>query len=136
MGSTSPTGLPIAACEILLRIKDEDGNIIPPGPLDDFGSGMSSFNYLKHFAVDFLKIDGMFAKDISVDSLNFSIIKAIHDVGHAIGLKTIVEGVEDLNLLPIFQSLGIEYAQGYGIQYPQPLEPLEFPQARPVSVAS
>lgn len=228
--STLVSGYPIAACEILLRLKDEEGNILPPGPfiaaaeryklmhqidrwvlkylfsyleqaseqnsnknleslhpiymvnisgetlrdedfvfflqsqierckfpssllcfeitetvavtnvhqasslirrirdlgchfaLDDFGSGMSSFTYLKHFAVDFLKIDAMFARDIATDAINLSIIKAIHEVGHSIGLQTIVEGVEDLSILPILKSLGIQYAQGYGIQRPRPLK--------------
>jgi diguanylate cyclase (GGDEF)-like protein len=90
--------------------------------LDDFGSGMSSFTYLKHFAVDFIKVDGMFAQDLNPDSLNLSIIKAIHEVGHAIGLKTIVEGIEDPSFLPLLNQLGIEYAQGFGIQQPQPLK--------------
>lgn len=88
--------------------------------LDDFGSGMSSFTYLKHFAVDFIKVDAMFAQDLTPDSLNLSIIKAIHQVGHSIGLQTIVEGIEDPKLLSLLNGLGIEYAQGFGIQKPQP----------------
>lgn len=89
--------------------------------LDDFGSGMSSFTYLKHFAVDFLKIDAMFVRDITKDSVDLSIVKAIHDVGHSIGLKTIAEGIEDLETLTVLKSLEVEYAQGFAIAHPQPL---------------
>ena len=89
--------------------------------LDDFGSGMSSFTYLKHFAVDFLKIDAMFVRDIARDSVDLSIVKAIHEVGHSIGLKTIAEGIEDLEALSVLKSLNVEYAQGFAIAHPQAL---------------
>jgi len=89
--------------------------------LDDFGSGMSSFTYLKHFDVDFLKIDAMFVRDITRDSVDLSIVKAIHEVGHSIGLKTIAEGIEDLEALRVLKSLEVEYAQGFAIAHPQAL---------------
>lgn len=90
--------------------------------LDDFGSGMSCFTYLKQLKVDFLKIDSGLVRDVASDSLNSGIVKAIHEVGHQIGLKTIAEGVETLEVLETLRNLGIDYVQGYCPGLPQPLE--------------
>jgi diguanylate cyclase (GGDEF)-like protein len=89
--------------------------------LDDFGSGMSSFTYLKHLTVDFIKIDGSFVQGAIKDPLDLGIIKAIHEIGQQIGLKTIAEGIETTEALRCLWDLGIEYGQGYGIAMPMPL---------------
>jgi diguanylate cyclase (GGDEF)-like protein len=90
--------------------------------LDDFGTGLSSFAYLKHLPVDFLKIDGSFVKNIAVDPVNLAIAKATNDIGHALGLRTIAEYVEDTATLEVVRSLGVDFGQGFGIARPRPLE--------------
>ena len=89
--------------------------------LDDFGSGMSSFAYLKHLRVDYLKIDGAFVKDIATDRADAAMVEAIHRVAQALGLETIAEFVEDDAILERLRAIGVHYAQGYGIHAPQPL---------------
>ncbi|MCB1763426.1 MAG: EAL domain-containing protein [Gammaproteobacteria bacterium] len=91
--------------------------------LDDFGSGMSSFGYLKNLPVDYLKIDGQFVKDICSDPIDFSMVKAINEIGHVMGLKTIAEYVENDEILHSLQQIGVDMAQGYGIAPPQRLLP-------------
>lgn len=86
--------------------------------LDDFGSGMSSFGYLKNLPVDFIKIDGEFVRDITSDSIDFSIVKAINEVAHNMGMKTVAEYVEDIYTLEMLGDIGVDYAQGYGIERP------------------
>ncbi len=86
--------------------------------LDDFGSGLSSFTYLKNLPVDFLKIDGHFIRNVAEDSVDESMVRAIHQVGHAMGIKTIAERVESLEVLDKLGSIGIEYAQGFYIARP------------------
>ncbi|OOZ39210.1 hypothetical protein BOW53_12570 [Solemya pervernicosa gill symbiont] len=90
--------------------------------LDDFGSGMSSFAYLKTLPVDYLKIDGQFVKDMLDDPIDRIMVKSINEVGHDMGLKTIAEFVENRELLELLRRMGVDYAQGYGIDVPQPLE--------------
>jgi len=90
--------------------------------LDDFGSGMSSFIYLRNLSVDYLKIDGAFVKKIASDEINYAMVKSIHDVGHVMGLKTIAEYVEDDAILSKLREIGVDFAQGYGIAKPQPLD--------------
>jgi len=89
--------------------------------LDDFGSGLSSFAYLKNLPVDFLKIDGMFVKDIVSDPIDFAMVKSINDIGHVMGKKTIAEFVENEEILEKLRGIGVDYAQGYGIAKPAPL---------------
>jgi Amt family ammonium transporter len=91
--------------------------------LDDFGSGLSSFTYLKNLPVDYLKIDGQFVSNVVDDSVDESMVKAISDVGHAMGIETIAERVETKQVLEKLGALGVGFAQGYYI-------------ARPCSVAS
>ncbi|NER00006.1 MAG: EAL domain-containing protein [Cyanothece sp. SIO2G6] len=90
--------------------------------LDDFGSGMSSFAYLKHLPVDYLKIDGNFVKDALTDDVLAAMLEAINNIGHLMGLKTIAEYVENQDILDRMKTLGIDYVQGYVIDYPQPLQ--------------
>ncbi len=89
--------------------------------LDDFGSGMSSFLYLKNLPVDFLKIDGGFVKDITHDPMDLALVRSINDIGHVVGMKTIAEFVENEEVLKKLKVLGVDYAQGYLFGKPQVL---------------
>jgi EAL domain-containing protein (putative c-di-GMP-specific phosphodiesterase class I) len=102
--------------------------------LDDFGSGLSSFAYLKNLPVDFLKIDGLFVKDIEDDKVDFAMVRAINEVGHIMGKKTIAEFVENEQIFNLLNELGVDYAQGYGIGKPVPLDELTL--IKPFTVAS
>jgi len=88
--------------------------------LDDFGSGVSSFAYLKNLAVDNLKIDGSFVKDIVDDPIDFAMVQAINQIGHVMGLRTTAEFVENDAILTRLREIGVDYAQGYGIHKPEP----------------
>lgn len=92
--------------------------------LDDFGSGLSSFAYLKNLPVDFLKIDGVFVKDMLEDKVDLAMVKSINEVGHVMGKKTIAEFVENKQIFDKLNELGVDYAQGYGIAKPVPLSEL------------
>lgn len=92
--------------------------------LDDFGSGYSSFAYLKGLKVDYLKIDGSFIRDLLKDRHDYAMVKSMHEVGHSLGLKTIAEYVESDAILEKVQEIGIDYAQGYAIEKPMPLHQL------------
>ena len=91
--------------------------------LDDFGSGLSSFAYLKKLPVDFLKIDGEFVRDITDDPMDRAIVSAINDIGHEIGLITVAEYVENDDILKLLKELGVDYAQGYGVDKPKVWRP-------------
>jgi diguanylate cyclase (GGDEF)-like protein len=89
--------------------------------LDDFGSGMSALGYLKNLPIDYLKIDGGFIKDIAQNQVDCEIVEAIHRMAQAMGIQTIAEFVENTEILAKLKTLGINYAQGYGIARPAPL---------------
>ena len=89
--------------------------------LDDFGSGLSSFAYLKSLPVDFIKIDGLFVKDIVEDPIDLAMVRSINDIGHVMGKQTIAEFVENKAILNALRQIGVDYAQGYGIGRPQML---------------
>jgi diguanylate cyclase (GGDEF)-like protein len=91
--------------------------------LDDFGAGMSSFAYLKHLPVDFLKIDGGFVKDMADDPIDRAMVEAINSVGHVMGKQTIAEFVNSERVMAALRDIGVDYAQGYGIAKPQPFAP-------------
>lgn len=93
--------------------------------LDDFGSGLSSFTYLKNLPVDYLKIDGQFIRNVAEDSVDESMVKAINEVGRAMGIETIAERVETKEVLDKLSELGIEYAQGYYIARPTSVQTFE-----------
>ena len=90
--------------------------------LDDFGSGMSSFGYLKHLPVDFLKIDGEFVRDIVSDEVDRAMVKSINEIGQLMGKYTVAEYVENEEILALLKSIGVDYAQGYAIDRPSPLK--------------
>ncbi len=92
--------------------------------LDDFGSGFSSYGYLKNFPVDFIKIDGNFVRDLLTDKFDRAIVNSIHDVAAALGIKTVAEYVESTDILIELRKMGVDYAQGYGIAKPKPLSDL------------
>ncbi len=92
--------------------------------LDDFGSGLSSFGYLKNLPVDFLKIDGMFVKDIVDDPIDYAMVKSINEIGQVMGMQTIAEFVENDEIMQKLRLIGVDFAQGYGVGKPQPLEEL------------
>ncbi|HVY23494.1 MAG TPA: EAL domain-containing protein [Steroidobacteraceae bacterium] len=87
--------------------------------LDDFGTGLSSFGYLKHFPVDFLKIDGSFVKDLLHDPIDREMVRSINEIGHLTGKLTIAEFAENPELIDMLRSIGVDYAQGYGVAMPQ-----------------
>ncbi len=88
--------------------------------LDYFGSGLSSFAYLKNLPVDYLKIDGAFVKDIVQNPIDRAMVEAIHNIGSVMKLETIAEFVENDDILKVLQEVGVNYAQGYGIARPMP----------------
>jgi len=90
--------------------------------LDDFGSGLSSFAYLKNLRVDFLKIDGEFVRGMVADPLQRALVESIHQIGHVLGILTIAESVEDPATLEVLRRIGVDYAQGYCIAAPEPLD--------------
>jgi len=89
--------------------------------LDDFGSGVSSFTYLKNLPVDYLKIDGSFVMDMAGDRINTAMVESINQIGHLMGIKTIAESVENDHTLVALRNLGVDYVQGYHLGRPQPL---------------
>jgi len=89
--------------------------------LDDFGAGASSFSYLQNLPVDYLKIDASFVTDIMNNPVKEAMVRAINQIGHVMGIKTIAEGVESPDLLTRLGAIGVDYAQGYAFGRPQPI---------------
>jgi len=108
------------ATEFILQIKQMGCKF----SLDDFGSGLSSFSYLKNIPVDLLKIDGIFIRDITSDPINKAFVESIHNIGKMMGIKTTAEYVENEDILNCVKSIGIDYAQGYHIARPIPVKTL------------
>ncbi|MBB5016892.1 diguanylate cyclase (GGDEF)-like protein [Chitinivorax tropicus] len=99
--------------------------------LDDFGSGVSSMGYLKQLPVDYVKIDGVFVRDIAHDPISRAMVASINEISHLMGLKTIAEYVDTVEVLDILQALRVDFAQGYWIAAPRPLS--EFSTKRPIN---
>lgn len=87
--------------------------------LDDFGSGLSSFRYLKNLPIDFLKIDGEFVGHVVSDAVDRSVVRAIVQVGRSLGIATVAEKVESAEVLALLAEIGVDYAQGFHIARPQ-----------------
>lgn len=92
--------------------------------LDDFGTGASSYSYLRTLPIDYLKIDGSFVKDIARNTNDYAVVKSINEIGHTMGKKTIAEYVENEFAYQALSQIGIDYAQGFGIEKPIPLQQL------------
>lgn len=122
---TAAIGNMLAAGEFFTAMKDR-GCLFA---LDDFGSGLASFGYLRNLPVDYLKIDGQFVRAMTADPLNLAIVKSVHEIACILGKQTIAEYVEDSAALSALTELGIHFAQGYALGHPVPLEGL-FHQAR------
>jgi diguanylate cyclase (GGDEF)-like protein len=86
--------------------------------LDDFGTGEASFAYLKTLPIDFVKIDGSIVRDIVDSPKDLALVKSINEIGHFLGKKTVAEFVENDDILTRLRQMGVDYAQGYGIEAP------------------
>ena len=104
--------------------------------LDDFGAGASSFGYLKQLKVDFLKIDGQFVRDLLVDRLDQAAVRCFREVAAACGLKTIAEWVETEAVRTELRRIGIDFAQGYLIHRPEPLNQIVQHRSAPTGAVS
>lgn len=105
------------ALEFIARVRQMGAAVA----LDDFGSGLSSFGYLKRFRADYLKIDGQFITNLDKDPTDVAVVEAMVRLARAHGLKTIAEFVATPSLLAAVQGLGIDFAQGYAVHEPSPL---------------
>ncbi|MEK6215447.1 MAG: EAL domain-containing protein, partial [Vibrio fluvialis] len=92
--------------------------------LDDFGSGLSSFGYLKKLPIDIVKIDGLFVRDIDVNEMDHLMVRSIHDLARQMGKQTGAEFVENDAILQRLREIGVHFAQGYQIGKPQPIDEL------------
>lgn len=98
--------------------------------LDDFGSGLSSFAYLKKLSVDFLKIDGAFVREMANDRIDYAMVSSINQIGQLMGIQTIAEFVENDAILEKLKELKVDFAQGYGIGRPRPLRQPDMKQQK------
>ena len=114
--TTLVNNFPVAR-EFVAQIRSTGSKVV----LDDFGTGLSSFAYLKQFEVDAIKIDGTFVRHMAVSQVDRRIVESINDIGHALGLCTVAEFVESEAILEEVRAIGIDRAQGYCIGRPRPL---------------
>lgn len=108
------------AIALFSRLKDLGCRIA----LDDFGSGLSSFGYLKKLPIDIVKIDGLFVRDIDVNEMDRLMVRSIHDLACQMGKQTVAEFVENEAILASLEEIGVHFAQGYQIGKPQPIDEL------------
>lgn len=102
------------ACKIINQIRALGSRV----SLDDFGTGMSSYSYLKSLPVDYLKIDGAFVKNIEQDTIDHAFVKSITDIASAMNIQTVAEWVENEDIVFTLKNIGVNYAQGFGISKP------------------
>jgi diguanylate cyclase (GGDEF)-like protein/PAS domain S-box-containing protein len=96
--------------------------------LDDFGSGLSSYAYLRNLSVDFLKIDGSFVRNIADDPVDLALLRSMNEIGQLLGKKTIAEFAENERVIQKLREVGVDYMQGHGVSRPVPLDaPLSGP---------
>ena len=93
--------------------------------LDDFGSGLSSFGYLKNLSVDYLKIDGVFVKNIVDNPTDRAMVNSINEIGHVMGKKTIAEFAANDEIIECLKGIGVDFVQGFGVGHPMPIENIE-----------
>jgi diguanylate cyclase (GGDEF)-like protein/PAS domain S-box-containing protein len=105
------------ASRFMKKLKDEGFTF----SLDDFGSGFSSFSYLRNLPVDYLKIDGSFVQSIDESEISYAMVESINSIGHVMGIKTIAEFVKSAEIKRRLIEIGVDYAQGYEIAKPSPL---------------
>jgi diguanylate cyclase (GGDEF)-like protein/PAS domain S-box-containing protein len=117
---TAAIGNLASASQLMSRLRGRGS----PIALDDFGSGMSSFSYLKTLPIDFLKIDGAFVRDVSTDPVDRAVVEAIQRIGHVMGIETIAESVEDEAALRTLTEIGVDHVQGFHVARPAPLSEL------------
>jgi diguanylate cyclase (GGDEF)-like protein/PAS domain S-box-containing protein len=117
MTETAAIGNLSRAAELMGQLKE----LGCPMSLDDFGSGMSSFGYLRNLPVDYLKIDGEFVKDMASDTVDYAVVEAIFHIGKVMGIKTVAESVEDAETLSALKQIGVDFAQGYHLARPAPM---------------
>jgi EAL domain-containing protein (putative c-di-GMP-specific phosphodiesterase class I) len=86
--------------------------------LDDFGSGVSSFAYLKALTVDYLKIDGLFIGNIVADRIDYEMVRSITDIGHVMGKMVVAESVESLEAMEKLRQIGVDFVQGFAVGTP------------------
>ena len=90
--------------------------------LDDFGTGLASYSYLRNLDVDYVKIDGMFVKDLIENPADYAVVKSVSEIAHFMGKQTIAEFVETTQILDALREIGVDYAQGWGVERPKPLD--------------
>jgi len=95
--------------------------------LDDFGKGLSTFDYLKKLPLDLVKIDGGFVRELAYSELDHAMVRSIHEVARIAGNKTIAESVESIELIMRLKQIGIDFLQGHVIHSPEPLFELKAP---------
>jgi len=105
------------ATRFMKRLKDEGFTFA----LDDFGSGFSSFGYLKNLPVDYLKIDGSLVQSVDESQVSYAMVEAINSIGHVMGIKTIAEFVKSLEIKQRLSEIGVDFAQGYFVHQPESL---------------
>ncbi|WP_052318163.1 two-component system response regulator [Spirochaeta africana] len=105
------------AIDFITRMRDLGATFA----LDDFGSGFSSFTYLRNLPVQYLKLDGSYVKDILSDKVSMQMVDSINDIGHVLGMQTIAEYVRSAELMRALREMGVDMGQGYEIQKPAPL---------------
>lgn len=103
-----------SASQLMMRLRE----LGCPIALDDFGSGMSSFSYLKALPIDFLKIDGVYVRDLATDPIDLALVEAIQRIAQLMGLATVAECVENEAALEALINIGVDYAQGYHLRRP------------------